>query len=182
MGVVGESANRRQTPNSGFTLLELIVVILIISVLVGLFINRALEYQEQAEKTAMQQVEGAIQSALMLQYGQIKTRGKSSDIAALTEINPIELLQKKPPNYSGEFFDPTQSQLGAGNWAFDLKSHELVYAPRNAAHFKPGKDGNKWIRFHVLARAERSPLPSLTDQPAELTGLLFEPVEPYVWF
>jgi hypothetical protein len=28
----------------------------------------------------------------------------------------------------------------------------------------------------------KSLLPSLHDEPAELTGLLFEPVEPYTWF
>jgi general secretion pathway protein G len=168
--------------NRGFTLLELIVVILIIVVLAGLIIERATFYQEQAEKTAMLQVEDAIQSALMLQYGQIKTRGNASDVIALTEINPIELLQKRPFNYGGEFFDPDPLQIESGNWSFDLKSRELVYVPHNASHFKPGKDGHNWIRFHVVARSEPSVLPSLASGKPQLTGLLFEPVEPYTWF
>ncbi|MGC2165672.1 MAG: prepilin-type N-terminal cleavage/methylation domain-containing protein, partial [Gallionella sp.] len=81
MSVRQHLTRKYQSPSGGFTLLELVVVITIIVVLMGLFINRMMFYREQAEKTAMQQVEGAIQSALMLQYGEIMTRGNSADIA-----------------------------------------------------------------------------------------------------
>jgi prepilin-type N-terminal cleavage/methylation domain-containing protein len=166
----------------GFTLLELIVVISIVVVLMGLFFNRVLFYQEQAEKTAMAGVAGALQSALTMQYGQILTRGKSSDVAALAQDNPMNWLQKIPRNYAGEFYDPTPLAVESGNWVFDLKSRELVYVVRNANYFKPGKDGKKWIRFHIAVNYSASRLPSLQNAPHELTGVLFEPVEPYSWF
>lgn len=177
-----ESGIRNQGRCRGFTLIELIVVIIIVVVMMGLFLNRVTYYQEQAEKTAMETVTGAIQSALTMQYGQIMTRGKPSDAAALAQDNPMNWLQKKPDNYSGEFYDPTPLAVAAGNWVFDLKSRELVYVVRNANYFKPGKDGKKWIRFHVAVNYESSRLPSLQDAPAELTGMLFKPVEPYSWF
>ena len=166
----------------GFTLLELIIVIVIIVFLMGLFMDRVLFYQERAEKTAMEGVTGAIQSALTLQYGQILTRGKPSDVAALAKDNPMNWLQKKPRNYSGEFYDPTPLAVESGNWLFDLKSRDLVYVVRNANYFKPGKDGKKWIRFHVAVSHEVSRLPSLQKAVPELTGILFEPVESYSWF
>ncbi len=84
------------TRERGFTLIELIVVIIVVVVLMGLFIDRTLFYQEQAEKAAMEGVAGAIQSALTMQYGQIMTRGKPSDVAALAQDNPMSWLQKKP--------------------------------------------------------------------------------------
>jgi hypothetical protein len=146
------------------------------------FFNRALFYLEQAEKTAMEQVAGAIQSALTMQYGQILTRGKSSDVAALAQDNPMNWLQKKPGNYSGEFYDPSPLAVESGNWVFDLKSRDLVYVVRTANYFKPGKDGKKWIRFHVAIHHENSRLPSLQNAPPELTGMVFEPVEAYSWF
>jgi len=139
-------------------------------------------YQEQAEKVAMEGVAGAIQSALILQYGQILTRGKPSDVAALTQDNPMNWLQKKPRNYAGEFYEPTPLSVESGNWVFDLKTRELIYIVNNAGHFKPGRDGKSWIRFHVVTRYEPSRLPSLQNTPPELTGTLFEPTEPYSWF
>jgi general secretion pathway protein G len=166
----------------GFTLLELIIVIIIIVVLMGAFLNRALFYQEQAEKTAMEQVADSIQSALIMQYGRILTQGKPSDVAALVQDNPINWLQKKPRNYAGEFYDPTPLSVESGNWVFDLKSRELVYVVHNANFFKPGKDGKKWIRFHVAVEHEASRLPSQQNAQPELTGILFRPVEPYSWF
>lgn len=170
------------TPERGFTLIELIVVIIIIVVMIGIFLDRMQFYQEQAEKTVMETVAGAIQSALILQYGEIMTRGKPSDTAALAQDNPMNWLQKKPENYSGEFYDPTPLAVAAGNWVFDLKSRELIYVLRNTNYFKPGKDGKKWIRFHVAVSYEASRLPSLQGAPPELTGILFKPVEPYSWF
>ena len=166
----------------GFTLIELVIVVTLVVVLMALFFNRALFYVEQAEKTAMEQVAGAIQSALTLQYGQILTRGKPSDVAALAQDNPMNWLQKKPRNYSGEFYDLTPLAVESGNWVFDLKSRELVYVVRTANYFKPGKDGKKWIRFHVAVNHEKSRLPSLQNAPPELTGIVFEPIEPYSWF
>ncbi len=127
--------------SKGFTLLELVVVITIIVFLMGLFMNRMMFYQEQAEKTAMEQVAGALQSALTLQYGQILTRGKPSDAAALALDNPMNWLQKKPRNYSGEFYDPTSQAVVPGNWMFDLKTRDLIYVVRDGHYFKPGKDG-----------------------------------------
>ncbi|WP_435627496.1 type II secretion system protein [Candidatus Ferrigenium straubiae] len=166
----------------GFTLLELIVVITIVAVLMGLFADRMLFYQEQAEKIAMEGVAASIQSALVMQYGQILTRGKPSDVAALAQDNPMNWLQKKPPNYAGEFYDTTPLSVESGNWVFDLRTRDLIYVVRNASYFRPGKDGRKWIRFHVVTSYETSRLPSLQAEAAELTGMLFEPVEPYLWF
>lgn len=91
-------------------------------------------------------------------------------------------LQKKPRNYAGEFYDPTPLSVESGNWMFDLRTRDLVYVVRNANYFKPGRDGKKWIRFHVAVNHEPSRLPSLQDTPIELTGVVFQPVEPYAWF
>ena len=168
--------------SKGFTLIELIVVIIIVVVMAGLFLNRMLFYIEQAEKTAMVEVSNAIQSALTMQYGQILTRGKSSDVPALAQGNPMNWLQKKPRNYAGEFYDPTPLSVESGNWVFDLKTRNLIYVVRNTNYFKPGKDGKKWIRFHVAVNHEASRLPSLQNTAPELTGILFVPVEPYSWF
>ena len=176
------SAIGRQKLCRGFSLFELVVVISIVAVLMSIFLGRVLYYQEQAEKSAMVEVAGAIQSALIMQYGRILTRGKTSDVEWLTKDNPMNWLQKRPPNYVGEFHAPTPLTVEPGNWVFDPNSRDLIYVPRIVDKFKPGKDGRQWIRYHVVVQYEPSRLPSLQNEPHELTGILFEPVEPYAWF
>lgn len=173
---------RLNAKQQGFTLIELVVVIIIVMVMMAIFLNRVRYYQEQAEKTAMEEVAGALQSALILQYGQLLARGKAADVPALMSDNPMNWLQKKPRTYAGEFFDPSPNSIMAGNWMFDLKSRDLIYVPRNHDNLRPAKDGKVWIRFHVTSHYETSRLPSLQNDPPSLTGVLFEPVEPYVWF
>lgn len=164
----------------GFTLFELIVVITIVVILAGLFLLRVPIYQEQAEKAAMQQVEGAIQSALVLRYGALMTRGAAEkELSILATDNPITWLQKMPPNYKGEYYDPSPRSIAPGNWMFDLKARELIYVVDHADYFEPSKDGQNWIRFRV--RLGYEPMLGRPDAGKELVVTLFEPVEPYRW-
>lgn len=165
----------------GFTLFELVVVSIIISILAGLFMNRMLAYQELTEKVAMEQVAASLQTALDLQYAQLQTRGLATDVAPLLIDNPMNFLQKRPRNYAGEFYDATPLSVAPGNWLFDLKSRQLVYVVQHTQHFQADHEGRRWIRFHAISEYEKSRLVSLQNAPAELTGLLFVPVEPYVW-
>ncbi len=165
----------------GFTLIELAVVISVVAILIGVLLNRVWFYQEQAEKAAMEQVAGALQSALTMQYGRLLTSGREAEVSALAADNPTNWLQKKPRNYSGEFYDPTPRSIAPGNWVFDLKTRELIYVLDRADHFIPGKDGEKWIRYRVNLMYD--PVPGASGKPAkELVGSLFEPAEPYRWF
>lgn len=163
---------------AGFTLIELIVVVCVVVILIGTLLYKVSDYQEQAEKVAMQQVVSALQSALTLEYGNLMTRGKESLVSELLVQNPMDWLQKQPENYSGAFYAPTPGSVAPGNWVFDLRSRQLIYVVDRGEHFKPGPDGYKWVRFHV--RLDYSP--PLGGGKKTLTGVLFEPVEPYSWF
>lgn len=165
----------------GFTLIEFIVIIIIIVVLAGLFLTRIPLYQEQAEKAAMQQVEGALQSALVLRYGTLQTRAATTEqnLAILATDNPMTWLQKLPPNYKGEYYDPTPRSVAPGSWMFDLKSRELIYVLNQSDHFTPGPDGKKWIRFRVHLGYE--PALGRPESGKELATTLFEPTHSYRW-
>lgn len=163
---------------NGYTLLELIVVVIVVAVLAGSLLSRIPYYQELAEKTAMENVSGALQSALVLRFGALKVRGGADrDINALETDNPVDWLQQKPRNYAGEFYDPSPGAVAPGHWMFDLKSRNLIYIVDRGDYFTPGKDGQRWIRFHVKIQYE--PLPGSKQ---EVVAVLFEPAEPYHWF
>ncbi len=175
------SADKNLSSERGFTLIEFIVIIIIIVVLAGLFLMRVPLYQEQAEKAAMQQVEGALQSALVLRYGALMTRSAASEkeLSILATDNPINWLQKPPRNYMGEYYDPSPRTVAPGNWMFDLKSRDLIYVVDHGDYFSPGKDGKKWIRFHV--HLDYEPTLGRPESGKELVTTLFEPTEPYRW-
>ncbi len=166
--------------SKGFTLVELVVVIAVLSVLAGTLLNRVWFYQEQAEKTAMIEVAAAIQSALTMQHGRLLTRGMESETTVLAADNPMKWLSKQPRNYSGEFYDPTPRAVAPGNWVFDLRSRELIYVLGRADYFIPGKDGNKWIRYRINLMYDPGSGP-FGKNSKELVGTLFEPTEPYRW-
>lgn len=167
----------------GFTLLELIIVISIVGILAGMFLSRVPYRQEQAEKVVVEQMVGAVQTALVMRVGSLMVKGAATEkgLSALATDNPMNWLQQKPKNYAGEFFDPTPQTAGPGHWIFDLKSHDLIYILDRSEYFTPGKDGQKWMRFHVKLEYE-SPPGGKAGSKKELTSTLFEPAEPYRWF
>lgn len=171
--------------SKGFTLIELLVVIIIVVILTSVLLTRVWFYQEQAEKAAMEQVASALQSSLVMQYGQLLMAGMEAEVKNLAAENPVSWLMQKPHNYSGEFQDINPAAIGPGNWAFDLKTREMVYVPYRADYFTPGKDGKKWVRYRVrleYAPARRTAMKADVRKDANtLTSLLFEPVEPYQW-
>jgi len=175
----GSHNNSRSS--KGFTLIEFIVIIIIIVVLAGLLLTRIPLYQEQAEKAAMQQVEGALQGALALRYSTLMTRGAANEkeLSILASDNPIKWLQKLPRNYMGEYYDPSPRSVAPGSWMFDLRSRDLIYVVDHGEYFTPGKDGNKWIRFQV--RLDYEPALGRPESGKELVATLFEPSEPYQW-
>ncbi len=186
-GVGGEGNSPAPNPLSskGFTLIELVVVIIVVVILAGTFLVRVPYYQEQAEKVAMEQVAAALQSALVLRYGALMTRGAANEkeLGILASDNPMSWLQQKPRNYAGEYYDPTPGAVAPGNWMFDLKSRDLIYVVDHGEYFTPGKDGKKWIRFHIRLQYEPLPGGSMQNEgKQELVGTMLAPTETYRWF
>jgi general secretion pathway protein G len=148
----------------------------------SVFLDRVWYYQEMAEKTAMEETAGAIQSALTMQVGKNYMRNNQQELSKLATQNPVKWLQKAPKNYAGEFYDLPPRSLIAGNWVFDLKAHQLVYVIDRVEHFVPGKEGKNWIRFRVNVQQEAMLQNDVATEEIELVGTVFEPTEKTKWF
>jgi prepilin-type N-terminal cleavage/methylation domain-containing protein len=163
---------------SGFTLVELLIVISIVAFLASLLFSRILFYQELAEKAAMQQVVGVLQTSLVMQMGHRMASGLGPELGNIVKENPMDWLAQKPPNYAGEFNRVKPNTAQPGNWVFDRGTHELIYLPDHAEYFVPAKDGVRWIRFQTRLVYEAS----VRDKSVkELAGVVISPVEPYQW-
>jgi len=164
--------------NSGFSLLELIVVISIVAVLAGMLLSRVPQWQAQAERAAMENVIGTLRSALVIKVAAYVASNNVGAIYSLAGGNPMEYLAETPINYLGVISDVGDTL--AGSWYFDPQAHTIVYRVRNEVFFsgamtKPGR-----ARFRVdlvftnaaTKRKQRRRLPS---------GVRLAAVERYEW-
>jgi prepilin-type N-terminal cleavage/methylation domain-containing protein len=167
--------------SKGFTLFELILVIIVVALTAGMLFGRVLDYQEIAEKTAMEQTAGTLRSALALQISGLLARGKGEDLAKLAAVNPIALLAEVPQNYVGEYYGAAED-VAAGNWYFDLKSRQLVYLVRHGEHFQAGADGAKAVRYQVTpVYNDWMRETGAASSGKELAGLVLKELQPYSW-
>ncbi|MFK5915311.1 MAG: prepilin-type N-terminal cleavage/methylation domain-containing protein [Woeseiaceae bacterium] len=132
----------------GFTLLELIVVIIVISIL-GLFaIDRIFAIRIAAEQAAVKQLVGTIKSALGLEVARLALDGKMYAVAKLDKSNPLLLLSQNPNNYIGEK-NNGKKITEPGVWYFDKKQKTLVYNVLYAENFKTTLKGLPRIRHRI---------------------------------
>jgi prepilin-type N-terminal cleavage/methylation domain-containing protein len=97
----------------GFTLTEIIVIILIVGLLVALAIAKYVSLTKDVEKASVQSVIGSLRSALSLYSAKQIVSNQP-----ITAHNPFDDLSAKPPNYAGAFGDVDLSSCPSGYWAY----------------------------------------------------------------
>ncbi len=180
-------SGRKAIPAGGFTLLELAVVAVIVGILATALLNRVVYYQEQAEKTAMEQTLGTLRSALHLQIADILVSGNTAGINRLADQNPMSWLSEKPGNYVGEFYSPKPGIVGSGNWYFDPHQKNLVYLVANTGHLHTAPSEANQLRFSVklVNGANEIAATSTADEAARrkaVVGVVLTPAISYAWF
>ncbi len=158
---------------AGLSLLEFMVAASILAVFAGLLLNRLHYYQEMAEKTNMEATVKALQSGLRFEMARALMAGEEIDYQRLARENPMNWLERKPPNYQGEFRRDAGA-LARGAWYFDALNRELVYLPALDGHFVPDRAGQVRIRYRVELLAGRTS--------ADLATVQLKEVEAYSWF
>lgn len=167
----------------GFTLIELVLVILLVGVLSAYLYKQVSYYQERAEMVAMEQTAGAYRSGLQFRVAAYLVSRIPEELPQLNKENPVNWLAEKPSNYAGAFFGEPPIEVKDGDWYFDLQSNTMVYLVRQKQHFVPGLEG---FRIRFRARVEYGPLKGADGKPlGDAKGVRvveFRPVEPYRWF
>ena len=135
---------RKQT---GFTLLELIVVIGLVATLVAVGLDRLRFYQEAAEAAAAESTLVTLKSALLIRSAELNAANRWSELRQLPRHNPFELLEEKPGNYGGYL----GAANGPGQWFFDEAEGSVVYRVARSETFLAA-DGGSEMRFHLVGR------------------------------
>lgn len=172
-----ESAVRAVKPrNRGFTLLELMTAIVIISVLSAVLLDRLAFYQEMAEKAAMESTTRLIRTGLQIHLAELIIANRQSEAEVLEREDPVGWLERKPVNYGGAYGDDPQP----GTWYFDKRQRQLVYVVNtgNRLELDSGTEP-KQVRFRARLLKDRL---QLAGGPVEaVTGVTLAPVKPYRW-
>lgn len=134
----------QQNRQAGITLLEVIIVIIIFSVLLGTILESIYYYQGKAEQAAVQRLVANMRTALNGRQYQAMIKGVNLDASALMRENPMSWLQAPPDNYRGEVVNSAKEKLIPGCWYFDVSEHKLVYMFSSKKSFL-GDSFERWI-------------------------------------
>lgn len=151
------------------------IALLLVAVLVGVFLDRALYYRELAEKSAMEQVALDLRSSVNLRVAELVLENRFADLLPLADQNPMDLLAGKPRNYLGVLSGGGVQEVVGGNWYFDITSKEVVYFVDSGRYFVPDDQGRKRAAWRV--RLVQGAGGAAAPQWARL-----ELVRPYRWF
>ncbi|MFA6986497.1 MAG: prepilin-type N-terminal cleavage/methylation domain-containing protein [Arenimonas sp.] len=146
---------RRSRGQRGYSLFELVCVILVVSVLGLVLLDRALRYQAMAEKTAMELTIMNMRSGLRLRVAELMMADRTNELGGLVQDNPIRWLEKPPANYLGEIHNPQRARLPVDTWHFDPDRRELVYLLRRNRFFgdEPAEETAVVLKVTAVQRA-----------------------------
>lgn len=167
---------------AGFSLLELVIVITIISVLLVIAISRLIALQADAERVAMNTVVGVLRSAIGIKVAESIVRQDIGGLPSLAGSNPMDRLAELPSNYLGEKGGVDPVTLEDGSWYFDTGSGTLVYLVRNKGNFTGGLRNPPRARLAIrLVYNDRNGNGAFDAGVDAIEGLRLAALEPYAW-
>jgi prepilin-type N-terminal cleavage/methylation domain-containing protein len=166
----------------GFTLIEMLVVIIAIGILAGFALDRLLPLIGRAQRAAFVQLKADLQTALLLEAADRITRGEAASLTQLAGGNPMTLLLQPPANYLGSISSPVEDEIPRATWYFDERQGQLAYRVGRYARFD-GLDGpadriELRVAFVYRDRDGHAGFDAVRDQ---FDGLRLEPVHAYSW-
>lgn len=165
----------------GFTLLEMVIVIVLIGFLGLIVIDRVWKYRVYAEDAAVTAIIGNLRSALGLEVAHLVVRGQSRNIALLKNTNPMKLLAQTPNNYLGKVKDISTIKE-SGVWYFNENDHTLNYIVNYPENFISNVKGIKRTRHRLQVVYTDNNKNNRFDKYIDsINGLDLIALEPYKW-
>ncbi len=167
---------------SGFSLIELIIVVILVGILYVIAIDKLLDMRVDAERVAVENAVGTLKSALSIEVAAHIARDDIKGLYALEGSNPMNRLSGKPENYLGELDGPAPAAIEGGNWYFDTRNATLVYRVKYGEHFKTTLLGPPRARFAVRLDYDDVNGNRVFDKDTEqIHGVRLDALETYAW-
>lgn len=158
----------------GASLLEFALLVVIVGILTTVLLHRISLYQGEAELAAMRATVANLRTSLEIKVVHGKLPGGMVDLTILTEQNPFDWLKDKPVNYVGEYFSPSDADIGAGNWCFDRTDKSVIYLLNNRTGILDASMKRLKFKVKLLRLPHRPAKPSGAPGPL---GVAFEQVK-----
>ena len=166
----------------GFTLIEMLVVIIAIGILAGFALDRLLPLIGRAQRAAFLHVQADLQTALLLEAAERITRSEAHALVALAGGNPMALLLQPPANYAGSIPWLGDTEMPRATWYFDERLGQLAYRVGRHTRFEaldgPADRIELRVAFIYRDRDGDAVFDAARDQ---FDGLRLEPVHAYAW-
>ena len=134
----------------GFSLAELVIVIIIVAVLFGFAIDRLLKLEARAERAAIEQIIGTLQSALAMEISAHVARNNIPGLARFVGTNPMNNLSDTPVNYLGEVSHADIQDMESGQWVYDRGQQVLFYKVINTEYLQTETEATRaYIGFKI---------------------------------
>ncbi|MBX3650448.1 MAG: hypothetical protein KF771_03605 [Burkholderiales bacterium] len=156
--------------------MELAVVAVVLSVLLGVLLERLTFYQEAAERARFEATLQAYKTALQIRLAELILERREGEARRLEVENPTLWLSERPTDYGGDY--PARPE--AGTWYFDGSARELVYVANSARRLvvEP-RNGMKQLRFAVKVAYQDI---FVSGRPIRgIAGIGLQPVAAYQW-
>ena len=140
--------NKKQT-QFGFNQFEMVIVIILISILGSIALNRMWAWRSEVENTLIKTVSGNLRSALGLKTAELALQNKLADLPKLAGSNPFDLLVQKPAQYLGSLPDDHPDTQKTGIWYFSPTQKALIYTIRFTDEFKTNLSGQPRVRLKI---------------------------------
>ncbi len=169
---------QRISGDKGYTFLELLIVIAIISILIAVALDRYSKLLVDVERTTMQYDLGVMRSAIGMQVAEHFLTDNMTGLKNLVNSNPMDLLAEKPKNYIGPVSHQEADEVEVGNWYFDTDINALIYLVINDRYFETElKPARARFKIYPVYSDKKQGTVSKTYQ----SGLSLRPMEPYRW-
>jgi prepilin-type N-terminal cleavage/methylation domain-containing protein len=173
---------RAARDSRGFSLLELMVVVIAVAILAGLALDRVLPLVGRAQRAAFLSVQRELQSSLLLAAAERITRGETAALPELAADNPMGLLLQPPANYLGEVKTSNEAEIPRASWYFDEQTARLSYRVGRYTRFEARNGPKDRIELRVAFVYEDRDADGVFDATGDrFDGLRLEPVHAYDW-